>query len=81
MPVATTKVQVDNRTQIKKVEVGTPVRRVIQAKNNLSALGDVDMTNLAAGAILQYSAINEKWVATNDVDTDEGDLRLNGGVF
>jgi hypothetical protein len=76
-----TRVQVDNRTQIKKVKVGTPVRRVIQARNDLSALGDVDVTNLNAGALLQYSETNEKWVATNNVETDEGELRLNGGVF
>ena len=47
----------------------------------ISNSSDIDVSNLADGAILQYSADTVKWVARNEIDTTSGKLKLNGGIF
>jgi hypothetical protein len=36
---------------------------------------------LADGALLQYSESATKWMATTNIDTLSGTLRLNGGTY
>ena len=64
-------------TQVKKVVVGTPVRRVANA-DTVGGLSDVDVSALQNGSVLVYNTDNSKWVATKDLA--EG-TTLNGGSF
>ena len=65
-------------TQVKKVIVGKPVRRVTQGQFNLNRLGDVDVSNLENGSLLIYNTASSKWVATKDVDEGQN---INGGSY
>lgn len=47
----------------------------------LVELSDVDASSFQDGALIQYSATSEKFEVTNRVETDTGEIRLNGGTF
>ncbi len=49
--------------------------------NNISQSQDVDVTGLADGALLQYRASDQKFVARNTLDTSSGTLVFSGGNF
>ena len=49
--------------------------------NNISQSQDVDVTGLADGALLQYRASDQKFVARNTLDTTSGTLVISGGNF
>ena len=49
--------------------------------NNISQAQDVDVSGLADGALLQYRASDQKFVARNQLDTSTGSLVFNGGNF
>jgi hypothetical protein len=65
------------KTQVKKVVLGRPVRRVIQATNTLNSAGDVDVTNAVDGSVLVYSESTSKWTATQDLENQN----INGGTY
>ena len=68
-------------TQVKKIVVGTPVRRVsssgVQAAATVQSIGNVDSTNLQDGSTLVYSTASSKWVATVDLENQN----MDGGSF
>ena len=49
--------------------------------NNISQAQDVDVSGLQDGALLQYRASDQKFVARNQLDTTTGSLVFNGGNF
>ena len=49
--------------------------------NNVSEAQDVDVSGLADGALLQFRASDQKFVARNQLDTTTGSLVFNGGNF
>ena len=65
-------------TQVKKVVVGTPVRRVSGGNVNLENLANVDAANPADGSLLIYNGNTNKWVATKEIGNGQN---LNGGSF
>ena len=65
-------------TQVKKVIVGKPVRRVSAGQFLVSNLGDVDVSNLENGSLLIYNTTSSKWVAKKDVDEGQN---INGGSY
>lgn len=54
---------------------------VPSASTRLNALGDVNVTTLNDGAMLQYDDTSKKWISRNDIKTESGNLILNGGTF
>jgi len=68
-------------TQVKKIVVGTPVRRVSSAAasigGTIQSIGNVDSTNLQDGSTLVYSTASSKWVATVDLENQN----MDGGSF
>ena len=51
------------------------------SQNNVAQAQDVDVTGLADGALLQYRASDQKFVARNQLDTSTGSLIFNGCNF
>ena len=49
--------------------------------NNISQAQDVDVSALQDGALLQFRASDQKFVARNQLDTSSGTLVFNGGNF
>ena len=48
---------------------------------SLKLLGDVVTTGIEEGALLQYRASDQKFIARTELDTDAGTLTFNGGSF
>lgn len=65
-------------TQVKKVVVGKPVRRVTEGQFTVSNLGDIDLTALSNGSLLVYKSSSSKWTATKDIDDEQN---INGGSY
>ena len=51
------------------------------AGGRLTELSDVDASSFSDGAMIQYSAASEKFEITNRIETETGEIRLNGGTF
>ena len=66
----------NNTTGPRNVSVTVP-----SASTRLNALGDVNVTTLNDGAMLQYDDTSKKWTSRNDIKTESGNLILNGGTF
>jgi len=63
-----TKVEVVNRTQVKKVTIGTPIRKVTgAAAQTLGDLTDIDISAIVDNQLLQYDAAAGKWNNTSTV--------------
>ena len=55
----------DTTVRVKKLKVGTPVRRVTAGSFDISNLGGVDPAGKTAGSILAYNASTTKWSTTD----------------
>ena len=51
------------------------------SENRILVAADVDATSVADGALLQFRASDQKFVARNQLDTSTGTLVFNGGSF
>jgi len=51
------------------------------SQNNIAQAQDVDVSGLQDGALLQYRASDQKFVARNTLDTTSGTLVFSGGSF
>jgi len=51
------------------------------SQNNVAQAQDVDVSGLQDGALLQYRASDQKFVARNTLDTTSGTLVFSGGNF
>lgn len=67
-----------NKTKVKKVVVGKPIRRVTTAIGNINDLGGLDLSDRANGSLLIYNINTGKWVARKDIEDGQ---TLNGGNF
>jgi hypothetical protein len=66
-----------NTTLIKRIVVGTPVRRVNEAQGNINELTGIDTSGKVNGSVLVYNATNSLWEATLDLEQQN----VNGGSF
>ena len=51
------------------------------SENRILVAADVDASSVADGALLQFRASDQKFVARNQLDTSTGTLVFNGGSF
>ena len=51
------------------------------SENIIAQASDVDVSGINDGALLQYRASDQKFVARNQLDTTSGTLVFNGGNF
>lgn len=66
-----------NTTLIKRIVVGTPVRRVNEASADINQLTGIDTSGKVNGSVLVYNASNSLWEATLDLEQQN----VNGGSF
>lgn len=72
-----TTVSLRGKTKVKRVIVGKPVRRVIEAGNSINAITGVDTTGAVDGSVLVYNISVNEWQATTTLDKQE----FNGGQY
>ena len=51
------------------------------SENVIKEASDIDVSSLSDGALLQFRASDQKFVARNQLDTTTGTLVFNGGNF
>ena len=51
------------------------------SENVIKEASDIDVSSLSDGALLQFRASDQKFVARNQLDTSTGTLVFNGGNF
>lgn len=64
-------------TQVKKVIVGTPVRRVTSGAFNINSLGGVSTEGAVNGSLLIFNATSAKWESSLDLE----EQNINGGSY
>ena len=67
--------------QVTRVTVPGPKGDSGATGGRLTELADVDASSVLDGALIQYDGVTEKFVITNRIETDTGEIRLNGGAF
>ena len=82
MSSITAKINTSTSSGPKKVSVTLPSGQSLQNSSlSLKLLGDVDVSSLNYGALLQYRASDGKFVSRNEIVTTTGTLTFNGGSF
>ena len=82
MASITAKINAPTSSGTKQVSVTLPSGQAAENSSlSLKLLGDVDVTNLNDGALLQYRASDGKFVSRNEIVTTTGTLTFNGGSF
>ena len=73
------RVVTDQTTIVKKIKVGTPIRRVSASGSGVSNLSDVDTTTngLVNGSVLVYRTTTSRWTSTTDLENQN----INGGGY
>jgi hypothetical protein len=66
-----------NTTIIKKIVVGTPVRRVSEAALDLNNLAGVDTSSRVNGSVLVYNSTSTLWESTLNLEQQN----INGGSY
>jgi len=64
-------------TQVKKVLVGTPVKRVTSGAFNINTLGGVNTAGAVQGSLLIYNADTLKFEASLNLE----EQNINGGSY
>ena len=70
-----------NQPQVTRVTVPGQKGDSGAAGGKLVELADVNADSVQDGALIQYDGGTEKFVITNRIETDTGEIRLNGGTF
>lgn len=65
-------------TQVKKVLVGTPVRRVARGAIKFDNLEGIDITNAENGDMLVYKSSTNTWTSTKNIEEGQD---INGGSY
>lgn len=71
------KVTPGNTTIIKKIIIGTPVKRVSEAALNINNLDGIDTSNRVNGSVLVYNSTNSLWESTLNLEQQN----INGGSY
>jgi hypothetical protein len=66
-----------NTTIIKKIVIGTPVRRVSEAALDLNNLAGVDTSSRVNGSVLVYNSTSTLWESTLNLEQQN----INGGSY
>ena len=67
--------------QVTRITVPGPKGDSGATGGRLVELSDVDASSVQDGAMIQYNDTTEKFEITNRIETDTGEIRLNGGTF
>ena len=71
------KVVYSNNTIVKKVVVGTPVKRVTSGSFSISNLAGITTVGAVQGSVLVYNASDQRWEPTLTLE----EQNVNGGQY
>ena len=70
-----------NELVVTRITVPGPQGASGSSENVIKEASDIDVSSLSDGALLQFRASDQKFVARNQLDTSTGTLVFNGGNF
>jgi hypothetical protein len=74
-----TRVQVatSNTTQVRRITVGTPIRRVSRSAIGMDDLNNVNFSDLRNGSVMVYNSSTTNWTSTLNLESQN----INGGQY
>jgi len=66
-----------SKTQVRKVVIGTPVKKVTSGAFSISNLGGVDVSGAENGAVIVYDESQGKFIADKTLE----DTNITGGQY
>lgn len=66
-----------SKTQVRKIIIGTPVKKVTSGAFSISNLGGVDVSGAVTGAVLVYDENLGKFIADKTLE----DTNITGGQY
>lgn len=66
-----------NVAQVRKITVGTPIRRVTRAAIGMSDINNIDFSNLQNGSMMVYNSTTQNWTSTLNLESQN----ISGGQY
>ncbi len=73
----TIQVTTSNIAQVRRVVVGTPIRRVTRSIISMDDLGGIDFSNLQNGSMMVYNSTTGNWTSTLNLESQN----ISGGQY
>jgi hypothetical protein len=73
----TIQVSTSNVAQVRRITVGTPIRRVTRAAIGMDDLNNIDFSNLQNGSIMVYNSSTANWTSTLNLENQN----ISGGQY
>ncbi len=66
-----------NVAQVRRIVVGTPIRRVTRAAIGMDDLNNIDFSNLQNGSVMVYNSSTQNWTSTLNLESQN----ISGGQY
>jgi len=73
----TIQVSTSNSAQVRRITVGTPIRRVTRSAIGMDDLNNIDFSNLQNGSIMVYNSATSNWTSTLNLENQN----ISGGQY
>jgi hypothetical protein len=73
----TIQVTTSNTTQVKRIVVGTPIRRVTRSAIGMDDLNNINFSDLRNGSVMVYNSSTQNWTSTLNLESQN----ISGGQY
>jgi hypothetical protein len=73
----TIQVSTSNVAQVRRITVGTPIRRVTRSAIGMEDIRNIDFSNLQNGSIMVYNSATANWTSTLNLENQN----ISGGQY
>lgn len=73
----TIQVATSNTAQVRRIVVGTPIRRVTRSAIGMDDLNNIDFSNLQNGSMMVYNSSTGNWTSTLNLESQN----ISGGQY
>jgi hypothetical protein len=73
----TIQVTTSNTAQVKRIVVGTPIRRVTRSAIGMDDLNNINFSDLRNGSIMVYNSSTQNWTSTLNLESQN----ISGGQY
>ena len=73
----TIQVTTSNIAQVRRIVVGTPIRRVTRSAIGMDDLNNIDFSDLRNGSVMVYNSSTQNWTSTLNLESQN----ISGGQY
>lgn len=73
----TIQVTTSNVAQVRRIVVGTPIRRVTRSAIGMDDLNNIDFSDLRNGSVMVYNSSTQNWTSTLNLESQN----ISGGQY